>query len=208
MKSQASWAAPIPFDALGRGESGQSSTAGFSAGSKFVDIDEHLVNRLDNESAVKQLPPYARMFSSVFNIENPPVFCTADPASMGEMIGWFRASGLYVNVSRRCKDLVRFLATTDYPPSLIVIDVDGIEGGLQTLDLVMEIRDKFAEIPIILISGEYSANDFGTSRICLADLFLRRYPSVGEMDDLIDIALTNNKQWRCRNVINPDVAVV
>lgn len=176
----------------------QSSVTELGLHTQFTAIDEYLVERLDNKFVTQQLAPYGRMFSSALSSDNPPVFCTAEPAGMGDIIGWFRASGVPVNIISRCTDLMHFLAKTDVRPSLIIIDIDTIDEGKETLELMLAIREEFAEIPIISISKDYSTNDFSTSRIFMADVFLRRLPKIDEIDNFIDIALANNRNWCCR----------
>lgn len=167
--------------------------------------DEHLVEGLDNQFVTQQLAPYGRMFSSALSFDNPPVFCTTDPAGTGDIIGWFRASGVPVNIISRCTNLMHFLATAARCPSLIIIDIDTIDEGQESLELMLAIREKFFAIPTILVSKDYSTNDLGTSRSLMADMFLRRFPNIGEIEDFIDIAMENNRKWRARKNVSSNV---
>lgn len=162
---------------------------------KFKDIDDEIVGRLDRKFVVKRLAPYPRMLAEVFNLKSPPLVCSKDLVSMGQMIGWFRACGLPVDITENPHDLFEYLSDIHYLPSILVVDLDGIGADQGIMESFIPIREKFTDVPMIFISKSFMASDFGTTRISMGDLFLRRQPYASEMEDFLDIALANNKKW-------------
>lgn len=170
--------------------------------SLFAKIDEELLERLDRKLAIKQLKPYPKMFSSQTEIKYPPLICAASTVALGDLTGWFRASGVPVNICNNTNDLEYHVEATDLLPSLIVLEVEGIGGFEKVLDPLLALRVNYPEIPVILISSEFTSNDFSSSRLYIADICLRHPLSLFQIEDALDVAFSNNKKWRKRNTDN------
>lgn len=169
------------------------------AKARFEKVDGGLLEQLDKKFKIKKLQPYPKMFNSFLEIEHPPLICTGNAEALGDLTGWFRASGVPVNICEFINDLEHFIESAVYRPSLIVLDVDSIGGFEEVIDPAFEIRLNFPEVPVILISRDFLVNDFSTARLYIADFCLKHPPSAYEIEDQLEIAFANNRKWQDRS---------
>ena len=148
--------------------------------------------------SLKQLQPYPKMFSSKLELDQPPLVCTQNSESLGDFIGWFRALGLPVNICSDVSDLHHHLNYADCPLSLIVIDVDGVADIEVTFCRILNLRQEYPEIPIILISKYISFSDSANDYFAMADVFLDHSQLSFDIEDYVAIAMSNNKRWSNR----------
>lgn len=155
----------------------------------------------EREISLQQLKPYTKMFSPKIEVDQPPLICTQNSESLGDVIGWFRAAGLPVNICGGLSDLQYHLEYEDWTPSLIMIDLDSMADIAVTFCRMLNLRQEHPEIPIMLICRDNNFNDFTTDRFAIADIFLEHCQLSFDIEDYVAIAMLNNKRWRNRNGI-------
>ncbi|WP_146214886.1 hypothetical protein [Loktanella sp. PT4BL] len=155
----------------------------------------------EREISLQQLKPYTKMFSPKIEVDQPPLICTQNSEPLGDVIGWFRAAGLPVNVCGGLSDLQYHLKSKDLSPSLIIIDLDGMADIAITFRRMLNLRQEHPEIPIMLICSDNNFNDFTTERFAVADIFLEHCQLSFDIEDYVAIAMLNNKRWGNRNGI-------
>jgi len=72
-------------------------------------------------------------------------------------------------------DDIPYLYLADYEPSYLFVGVDECGGPALLYDRLRKLRDSMPNTAIILISAEFSTDEYGTHRLQLADVSLR-YP--------------------------------
>lgn len=72
-------------------------------------------------------------------------------------------------------DDIPYLYLADYEPSYMFVGVDEFGGPALLYDTLRKLRDSMPNTAIILISSEFSTDEYGTHRFQIADVSLR-YP--------------------------------
>lgn len=81
----------------------------------------------------------------------------------------------------------------------ILVDVDGLGGISVIYSELRRIRDTIPELAVILVSSEFSADDFSLERLPLCDACLRaRFTADGLDFAMTESADVNNKVWQTR----------
>jgi DNA-binding response OmpR family regulator len=79
---------------------------------------------------------------------------------------------------------------------IIFVDIEGLGGLDRAIDPLANLRLDNPTVPVVMISDQFSRDDFGTSRQTLGDVSLRSpvlYPS---LELSLFEALENNKSWQ------------
>ncbi|WP_417243984.1 hypothetical protein [Celeribacter sp.] len=78
------------------------------------------------------------------------------------------------------------------------IDIDSFSGIAAQFDSIRHLRDSHPGLSIILLSDDFSMNEFGTHRLMLADVSLRIPVTIASLELALLQAPVNNAQWRNR----------
>ena len=95
--------------------------------------------------------------------------------------------------------------TTFYPiaranPDHVIIDLDAAGGITAAYPALRGFRDRHPDIPVILLSDEFSTDDFGTDRLALCDVSLRIPFSFATFSFALREAEVNNAVWQQRQI--------
>jgi CheY-like chemotaxis protein len=85
-------------------------------------------------------------------------------------------------------------------PDHVIIDIESAGGIASAYSALRRFRDHHPDIPVILLSDEFSTDDFGTNRLALCDISLRTPFSFATLDFAMREAEVNNKAWQQRQV--------
>jgi len=83
--------------------------------------------------------------------------------------------------------------------SHLIVDVDHFGGIVFVLGELRRIRDTFPEIVIVLVSGDFSYDDFNCERLAICDVSLRSPVSLASLEfGLSEATNINNPIWQER----------
>lgn len=95
--------------------------------------------------------------------------------------------------------------STFYPiaranPDHVIIDLEAAGGITSAYPALRAFRDRHPDIPVILLSDEFSTDDFGTDRLALCDVSLRIPFSFASFGFALREAEVNNTVWQQRQI--------
>ena len=123
------------------------------------------------------------------------LLCVQNNEETGFLARWVRdRGGLPVRVGA-CRDMARFFTDSDPFPSMIILEVSDNADMSDVIDRCLELRKVAPGSPIILISRNFSYNDFSTSRLEICDASLRIPILRSAFEDVVLLAMTNNAQY-------------
>lgn len=83
-------------------------------------------------------------------------------------------------------------------PSHVVMDIESLGGISTAYAMIRRFRDRYPQVPVILISAEFAGDDLGTERLALCDVSLRVPFTFAALDLALREAATNNAAWQDR----------
>ncbi len=85
---------------------------------------------------------------------------------------------------------------TGRAPSHVMIDLDAFGSVMRAYDYLHDLRQRRPDLPVILVSEDFSSNDFSTERLPLCDASLRAPVVFSALEFALSEALdVNNPQW-------------
>lgn len=81
----------------------------------------------------------------------------------------------------------------------IAVDLDSLGGITRIFETLRDLRDALPATPVILLSRDFSRNDYGTHRLSLGDVSIRVPFTVNAFEIGLLQAQVNNKLWQARN---------
>jgi len=96
-----------------------------------------------------------------------------------------------------CEDYSEFMRHLDAIPGInfAFIDVDSFGGIAAQYDRIREMRGRFPDVATILVSSDFSTDEFGTHRLFLADVSLRLPVTYSCLELALLQAPVNNRVW-------------
>ena len=82
----------------------------------------------------------------------------------------------------------------------MIIDLEAAGGITSAYPALRAFRDRHPDIPVILLSDEFSTDDFGTDRLALCDVSLRIPFSFASFGFALREAEVNNTVWQQRQI--------
>lgn len=83
-------------------------------------------------------------------------------------------------------------------PSHVVLDVEALGGIATAYGAIRRFRDRYPNLPVILVSTDFAADDLGTERLALGDVSLRVPFTFAALDLALREAAVNNATWQAR----------
>lgn len=121
-----------------------------------------------------------------------------DPRKLKLLLDASSQRGLIVEQINPAIFVERYETFTDTKWSYVIVAVDDC-GGIGTLfDTLRRFRNGFPATPVILVSADFSRNDFSCERLPLCDISLKSSLSVARLDEAFEAALLNNVRWQMR----------
>lgn len=83
-------------------------------------------------------------------------------------------------------------------PTHVVMDIEALGGIASAYTAIRRFRDRNPDVPVILMSSEFAADDLGTDRLALGDVSLRVPFTFAALDLALREAPINNAAWQNR----------
>jgi DNA-binding transcriptional LysR family regulator len=94
---------------------------------------------------------------------------------------------------------VRRLASRRSGCSLVVVNFDDFSGESVVIDLLRRLRSRSPNLPVVLLSRTFRANDLSQERLAIADISLvAPIRDITSIRPAFEIAAVNNAAWRER----------
>lgn len=172
-------------------------------------------DRRDRDSIARPVHPLlsatapARLSGTV-RMRSRPMICdyagdgavmvvTRDPVELSRHIHWLETMGIAVETRSELRNAVQILARRPQAYALAVIDIDAFGGICATYDILRSLRERLPGLALILLSAEVASDDFGTSRLAIADVTLRKPLSCTTLELGVIEAHQNNLVWQSRD---------
>ncbi len=131
--------------------------------------------------------------------DEPAMVVSAAIRTLNQHILHLETQAVDVVIETDLEKAVRRLSRRPRAFSLAVIDIDSFGGIVDVYDRLRDLRDRMPSLPVILVTRETSTNDFGTHRLAITDVTLRKPLSVTMLEiGILEAAITNNLIWQSR----------
>lgn len=81
---------------------------------------------------------------------------------------------------------------------LVFVDVDSLGGPTQVVDRLLLFRQDLPHVTIVLLSSEFSSDDFSVDRLAICDCSIRCDQSLSNLEIALEQAFLNNSVWLAR----------
>jgi hypothetical protein len=153
-----------------------------------------------NAIAQTYFPPLGRIVEVDYDVSGYAVLVTGLPSKLAMPIRFLRTRNLGVNVMLSLEDVISTFKGGRNIPSLLVVDIDSVADEDLTFDLIFTIREKYPQLPVILISGGFARDDMSTERLAICDVSLRAPINRASFEMGLEEAFDNNSIWQHRLV--------
>lgn len=117
---------------------------------------------------------------------------------LGLQNGGFEPS-LTIEVTDNLHAAVRLLASRRSGCSLVIVHFDDFSAQPDTIDLLRRLRARSPNLPVILLSSSFRANDLSQERLAIADVSLvSPIADSATLSAALSVAVLNNAAWRKR----------
>ncbi|WP_132951718.1 hypothetical protein [Rhodovulum bhavnagarense] len=143
------------------------------------------------------LPAYpSRMYTLPFDTSLPVLVVSKKDTGLAQAVGWMRAGGFSVGRADGIEQALSTLRTGAGSWGGAMVNVDDF-GGMEILaGALCELRLRIPGLPIILITRDADQDDFGPSRLGLADVTLRAPLTITALEAGLAFAAENNLRWQ------------
>lgn len=128
----------------------------------------------------------------------PVMVVSADRKEHGSCRGWFEAAGHGVESYYRIEPALDMLVGYQSEYALLILDLDTLGGISRLFDSLRLIRECAPTVPVIILSEEFSSDDFSVSRLAVADVSLRKPLGLKRLEVGVTEAAVNNVTWQGR----------
>lgn len=80
-------------------------------------------------------------------------------------------------------------------PALVFVDVDGYGGPTQVVDHLLLFRKDMPHVTTVLLSSDFSSNDFSVDRLAICDCSISCAQSLPNLEIALEQAFLNNAIW-------------
>lgn len=162
-------------------------------------VDDAWLDEADHRTAAAA----SGLFSFDFG-ERAPVAVVGGPAqggSLGDVVRWLRDSGVPVLQSRRLRSISAAQFARD-AYSCLIVDIDSLGGLGEVVEDLLKVRAAHPGLPVIIISADFTHDEYGLHRLAICDVSLRAPVSLAHLDLALIEADINNMVWsdRCRQM--------
>lgn len=108
-------------------------------------------------------------------------------------------AGLTIERTEDMAIAVRRLASRRRGCSFAFVNFDDFSSESATIDLLLRLRNRSPNLPIILLSGKLHADDLSQERLAITDISLvAPIPDISLIGPALETAAVNNAAWRKR----------
>jgi len=108
-------------------------------------------------------------------------------------------AGMAIEQTGDLASAVRRLASRRSGCSLVVVNFDDFSGESVVIDLLRRLRSRSPNLPVVLLSRTFRANDLSQERLAIADISLvAPIRDITSIRPAFEIAAVNNAAWRER----------
>lgn len=151
---------------------------------------------------------YPAMFATDLETDRPVAIATRRPSELGDAIGWVRAQGAAVLVGEALRGVVRPRFGGRSPFSILIADIDTLGDLDDVVEELLSLRAEMPDLPVILVSAGFGADDFGSDRLPLCDASVRWPLDFARLELAITEAQINNDLWQARTAAPEAAAAV
>lgn len=143
-------------------------------------------------------PNRPRMFACDLGSDMPVAVISRRPENLSQEIEWLRDQSVPVLVVQSLENIIRQGFGARCAFAMLLVDIDTL-GDLEdvTVQLARLRRDN-PELPVIMVSSGFGRDDFGITRLQVADVSLRWPVSFFRLEIAISQAHANNLEWQSR----------
>lgn len=117
-------------------------------------------------------------------------------ARLDHVVGWIHARGSAVKLVSSLDEAVADVRAKRW--TSIVVDADSVGDLPMVVDTLVRLREERPHLPLILVSGRVSRDDFDLERLPLCDVTLRHPVEADNFGFAVQEAMINNRVWIAR----------
>lgn len=143
-----------------------------------------------------EMPAYSQMIQASWPPPGRGLLVTKKLVRLGVVAEWARAVGCSMAWSSKLCDASGF--------SWVVLDLDTLGGPVEMIEELARIRVETPHVQIMVVSGDFSADDLGSERLAACDVSLKFPVSFERLEESMIWMHFNNLAWQKR-VYQPKV---
>ncbi|WP_323780245.1 hypothetical protein [Leisingera sp.] len=128
-----------------------------------------------------------------------PVLVTAGSLGAGRpIVNYFTTLGFEVQFTLALEEAIQAAKAAPEAWSLVAIEIDSLGGIYEVADDLLGCRAAVSDVPVILLSEDFSVNDLSQERLPICDASLQRSSNSAMLMKGVKAAIENNLAWRGR----------